>query len=74
MGEDKFQGLIEAEFIFNKYNVGSIVWGKFEGYPWWPAMVDDDPNIEAYYWLQDNSDNPVSYNSHFIVYSIQLIT
>jgi len=52
--------LEEEDLIHNIYTAGSIVWGRLAGYPWWPAMVDDDPDIEQYYWLNSFSDIPVS--------------
>ena len=27
-----------------RFTVGSLVWAKAEGWPWWPAIVDDDPD------------------------------
>lgn len=50
----------EEYLIRNLYNAGSVVWGKVEGYPWWPAMVDDDPDVEDYFWLEENIEQPVS--------------
>lgn len=50
----------EESLINNLYNAGSIVWAKVEGYPWWPAMVDDDPDYGQYFWLEQNIDDPVS--------------
>jgi hypothetical protein len=41
------------------YTAGSLVWAHMLGFPWWPAMVDDDPDFEQYYWLNDFSDIPV---------------
>ncbi|XP_060528655.1 zinc finger CW-type PWWP domain protein 1-like [Cylas formicarius] len=55
----------EQLLIRNKFNAGSIVWAKMEGYPWWPAMVEDDPDIEDYYWLEDDSDEPTYYHVTF---------
>jgi len=52
--------LEEEDLIHNIYTAGSIVWGRLDGYPWWPAMVDDDPDTEQYYWLNSFSDIPVS--------------
>lgn len=50
----------DVDLIYNLYNCGSVVWGRVDGYPWWPAMVDDDPDTEQYYWLDGYSDMPVS--------------
>lgn len=56
------QDMIEDEefLIKNLYNAGSVVWGRVEGYPWWPALVEDDPDIENYFWLEENIEEPVS--------------
>lgn len=52
----------EIDLIYNSYTCGSIVWGKVEGYPWWPGIVDDDPDIQQYYWLEKYDDEiPVRY-------------
>jgi hypothetical protein len=52
--------LEEEDLIHNIYTAGSVVWGRLDGYPWWPAIVDDDPDTEQYYWLNSFSDIPVS--------------
>lgn len=52
--------LEEDDLIHNIYTAGSVVWGRLAGFPWWPAMVDDDPDTEQYYWLNSFSDIPVS--------------
>jgi hypothetical protein len=56
--------LEEEDLIHNIYTAGSVVWGRLDGYPWWPAMVDDDPDTEQYYWLNSFSDIPVSNIRH----------
>lgn len=55
----------EEDMIFNKYSPGSIVWAKLSGYPWWPAMVEDDPDLEQFYWLNEFSDIPTWYHVVF---------
>lgn len=51
----------DDEFLIkNLYNAGSIVWARIVGFPWWPAMVDDDPDLEQYFWLEKNVETPVS--------------
>ncbi|XP_067658653.1 PC4 and SFRS1-interacting protein-like [Haliotis asinina] len=39
----------ESEHIFTKYTEGSVVLAKMAGYPWWPAMIEIDPDYETYY-------------------------
>ncbi|XP_033103887.1 uncharacterized protein LOC117106610 [Anneissia japonica] len=40
-------------FVDTKFTIGSIVWAKLSGYPWWPAMIEEDPNVGEYFWLVD---------------------
>lgn len=58
--EEKVPLSRKVELIQNKYNAGSVVLAKTRGYPWWPAMVQDDPEHMAYFILKDFSDVPVS--------------
>lgn len=51
---------IEKDLIENKYNAGSLVWGRVDGYPWWPAIVDDCPEALRFYELGELSMIPVS--------------
>lgn len=56
--------LEDEEFLVEKlYNAGSIVWGKVDGYPWWPAMVEDDPDVEEHFWLEENCPTPVRFKN-----------
>ncbi|XP_076472762.1 uncharacterized protein LOC143302113 isoform X2 [Babylonia areolata] len=38
----------ESEHILTQYTLGSVVWAKIDGFPWWPAMVDTDPDSDMY--------------------------
>lgn len=40
----------EELFVECAFTVGSIVWAKLPGYPHWPAIVDDDPDTETFFW------------------------
>lgn len=51
---------VEEDLIENKYNAGSIVWGYVDGYPWWPAIVDDCSETLRFYELREPSIIPVS--------------
>lgn len=49
-----------------KYFVGSIVWAKVHTYPWWPAMIDDDPNTGTYQWHEQPDGLPSHYHVTFL--------
>uniref|UniRef100_A0A8D8V8K2 Zinc finger CW-type PWWP domain protein 1 n=1 Tax=Cacopsylla melanoneura TaxID=428564 RepID=A0A8D8V8K2_9HEMI len=57
--------LEEEHFIQDAYNAGSVVRAKLDDCPWWPAMIDDDPNIETFYWLDGIGDQPLKYHVTF---------
>lgn len=50
----------EEDLIHSEYSAGSLVWARLPGWPWWPAMVDDCPDTEQFYWLDGFSDIPAS--------------
>ncbi|XP_073970272.1 zinc finger CW-type PWWP domain protein 1-like isoform X2 [Rhodnius prolixus] len=50
-GSPQIQPFCLRELIDIRYNIGSIVMAKLPGYPWWPAMIDDDPEFGKFYWL-----------------------
>ncbi|CAH2073536.1 unnamed protein product, partial [Iphiclides podalirius] len=50
----------EEDLIHSRFTAGSIVWARLPGWPWWPAMVDDCPDTEQFYWLDGFTDIPVS--------------
>ncbi|XP_028047072.1 uncharacterized protein LOC105828627 isoform X2 [Monomorium pharaonis] len=62
---------VEEDLIENKYNAGSLVWGHVDGYPWWPAIVDDCPETLQFYELQESSIIPVKYHVTFFEDNIQ---
>ncbi|CAH2086250.1 unnamed protein product [Euphydryas editha] len=55
----------EEDLIHSEYAAGSLVLARVAGWPWWPAMVDDCPDTEQYYWLDGFSDIPTHYNVVF---------
>ncbi|KAG7307489.1 hypothetical protein JYU34_007688 [Plutella xylostella] len=55
----------EEDLIHSEYSAGSVVWARLPGWPWWPAMVDDCPDTEQFYWLDGFSDIPTYYNVVF---------
>ncbi|XP_060069272.1 uncharacterized protein LOC132549360 [Ylistrum balloti] len=53
----------ESEHFYTKYSEGSIVWARMVGYPWWPAMVEIDPDTETFFELvSENSMFPSHYH------------
>ncbi|GFQ69860.1 hypothetical protein TNCT_121731 [Trichonephila clavata] len=38
-----------------KYYPGSIIWAKYDKYPWWPSIVDMDPDSGAYHKMAENN-------------------
>jgi len=47
---------IKEDYVYTKYNLGSIVWAKMASYPSWPAMVDDDPSCDLFYDYTENGE------------------
>ena len=35
------------------YGAGSVVWAKMDGWPWWPGLVDDDPDTMEFVWTDE---------------------
>nr|CAI5826901.1 unnamed protein product [Callosobruchus analis] len=54
------------------YDLGTVVWAKIGGYPWWPAMVDDDPDFETHIWVEENFKEPTWY--HVTFFDTQVVT
>ncbi|TFJ98473.1 Zinc finger CW-type PWWP domain protein 1 [Platysternon megacephalum] len=47
----------ENEVVYATYVPGSIIWAKQFGYPWWPAMVECDPDIGEYFLFSSRLDS-----------------
>ncbi|XP_043932275.1 zinc finger CW-type PWWP domain protein 1 [Protopterus annectens] len=52
--------------VYAEFVPGSIVWAKLLGYPWWPGMVESDPNTGLYFLFRTQLDNrPAKYHVTF---------
>ncbi|XP_048372804.1 zinc finger CW-type PWWP domain protein 1 [Sphaerodactylus townsendi] len=56
----------ESEVVYAVYIPGSIVWAKQYGYPWWPGMIEADPDIGEYFLFSSPKDSlPSKYHVTF---------
>ncbi|XP_067879716.1 zinc finger CW-type PWWP domain protein 1-like [Heterodontus francisci] len=56
----------ENDIIYAELVPGSIVWAKQLGYPWWPGMVEHDPQTGKYFMFTSDSDQfPSKYHVTF---------
>ncbi|XP_053378507.1 uncharacterized protein LOC123526477 [Mercenaria mercenaria] len=57
----------ESEHIYTKFAEGSVVWAKMTGYPWWPAMVEIDPDAETFFSI-DSDDSMIPTHYHVVFF------
>ncbi|XP_053122379.1 zinc finger CW-type PWWP domain protein 1 isoform X4 [Hemicordylus capensis] len=56
----------ENEVVYAVYIPGSIVWAKQYGYPWWPGMIEADPDLAEYFLFSSQEDSlPSKYHVTF---------
>ncbi|XP_058536694.1 zinc finger CW-type PWWP domain protein 1 isoform X2 [Ochotona princeps] len=46
----------DSEVAYATYIPGSIIWAKQYGYPWWPGMVESDPDLGEYFLFASHLD------------------
>ncbi|XP_074167711.1 zinc finger CW-type PWWP domain protein 1 isoform X3 [Sminthopsis crassicaudata] len=46
----------ETDVVYASYIPGSIIWAKQYGYPWWPGMVESDPDLGEYFLFASQQD------------------
>ncbi|XP_036623404.1 zinc finger CW-type PWWP domain protein 1 isoform X2 [Trichosurus vulpecula] len=46
----------ENDVVYASYIPGSIIWAKQYGYPWWPGMVELDPDLREYFLFASQQD------------------
>ncbi|XP_045629809.1 zinc finger CW-type PWWP domain protein 1 isoform X5 [Ursus americanus] len=63
--EESWTGL-ESDVAYASYIPGSIIWAKQYGYPWWPGMVESDPDLGEYFLFASHLDSlPSKYHVTF---------
>ncbi|XP_051018085.1 zinc finger CW-type PWWP domain protein 1 [Acomys russatus] len=56
----------ESDVAYASYVPGSIIWAKQYGYPWWPGMVESDPDLGEYFLFASHHDSlPSKYHVTF---------
>ncbi|KAM5228618.1 zinc finger CW-type PWWP domain protein 1 [Ctenodactylus gundi] len=56
----------ESDVVYASYVPGSIIWAKQYGYPWWPGMVESDPDLGEYFFFNSPLDSvPSKYHVTF---------
>uniref|UniRef100_A0A096N150 Zinc finger CW-type and PWWP domain containing 1 n=1 Tax=Papio anubis TaxID=9555 RepID=A0A096N150_PAPAN len=63
--EETWTGL-ESDVAYASYIPGSIIWAKQYGYPWWPGMIESDPDLGEYFLFTSHLDSlPSKYHVTF---------
>ncbi|KAE8620754.1 hypothetical protein XENTR_v10010454 [Xenopus tropicalis] len=53
----------DVDLIYAAFIPGCLVWAKQSGYPWWPAMIDSDPD-SAYFFKFKHCTDPLPWKYH----------
>lgn len=54
--------------LMTKFSAGSLVLAREKGYPWWPAIVDDDPDYNLYFWTKNWHKSCIEPDQFHVVY------
>ncbi|ELW56489.1 Zinc finger CW-type PWWP domain protein 1 [Tupaia chinensis] len=56
----------ESDVAYASYVPGSIIWAKQYGYPWWPGIIESDPDLGEYFLFASHLDSlPSKYHVTF---------
>ncbi|XP_074081411.1 zinc finger CW-type PWWP domain protein 1 isoform X2 [Macrotis lagotis] len=55
ISEETWSGC-ESDVVYASYIPGSIIWAKQYGYPWWPGMIESDPDLGEYFLFASQQD------------------
>ncbi|XP_052024617.1 zinc finger CW-type PWWP domain protein 1 [Apodemus sylvaticus] len=65
IAEESWAGC-ESDVVYASYVPGSIIWAKQYGYPWWPGMIESDPDLGEYFLFASPLDSlPSKYHVTF---------
>ncbi|XP_043270367.1 uncharacterized protein [Venturia canescens] len=64
--EETIPKSVREEMIETKYSMGSIVWARQDGFPWLPAMVDENPDTSKFCLLRGASEVPMKYHVTYL--------
>ncbi|XP_044529451.1 zinc finger CW-type PWWP domain protein 1 isoform X2 [Gracilinanus agilis] len=68
---EEFWSGCENDVVYASYIPGSIIWAKQYGYPWWPGMVELDPDLGEYFLFTSQQDVlPAKYHVTFFGNSV----
>ncbi|KAK9502179.1 hypothetical protein O3M35_012762 [Rhynocoris fuscipes] len=62
----------KSELLDARFTIGSLVVAKIQGHPWWPAMVDDDPEFLQFYWPSRTSNAAIYY--HVVFFDVEEVS
>eukprot|EP00794_Sanderia_malayensis_P015185 gene15185-16747_t len=41
---------VNEDSCYTHHKPGNIFWAKVNGYPWWPCIIENDPDYNTFYW------------------------
>ncbi|XP_067118049.1 zinc finger CW-type PWWP domain protein 1-like [Osmerus mordax] len=57
----------EGEEVWSSLVPGALVWAQQPGYPWWPAIVEKDPDTKSFRQFKKNNDlDPCRYHVTYL--------
>ncbi|XP_042880947.1 uncharacterized protein LOC122258800 isoform X3 [Penaeus japonicus] len=45
-------------YLYSRFILGSVVWAQVPCTPWWPAIVDIDPDYRCFLWVKPKKSHP----------------
>ena len=63
--QQSWDSSLDPHFVEINFTAGSLVWARLDGFPAWPAMVEDDPDTGSFFWT-DEVDSKVASSYHVV--------